>query len=82
MSFVLYLDDVSLCWFLRGCKFDVNRTKARIETFFVFRSKVVEWYADRDPLLPELLEILNLGYCLPNYLFVGFYLYFSMFPSN
>lgn len=55
------LDDLSIRWFLRGCKFDLNRTKARIENFFLFRSKITEWYSDRDPLSPELLEILNLG---------------------
>jgi hypothetical protein len=54
-------DDLSLCWFLRGCKFDLKKTKARIETFYNFRSKVTEWYSNRDPLLPELTELLNLG---------------------
>ncbi|XP_046652805.1 retinol-binding protein pinta-like [Daphnia pulicaria] len=59
------LDDLSIRWFLRGCKFDSNKTKVRIETFYSFRSKVTEWYSNRDPLLPELMELLNLGTILP-----------------
>lgn len=59
------LDELSLCWFLRGCKFDLKKTKARIESFYNFRSKVTEWYSNRDPLLPELMELLNLGTILP-----------------
>jgi hypothetical protein len=58
---IFNLDDLSLRWFLRGCKFDLNKTKVRIETFYSFRSKVTEWYSNRDPLLPELMELLNLG---------------------
>lgn len=59
------LDDLSIQWFLRGCKFDINRTKKRIDNFFSFRSRVTEWYDDRDPLRPELLDLLNLGTLLP-----------------
>lgn len=81
---ITIVDDISLHWFLRGCKFDVGKTKSRIETFYSFRAKVTEWwlfsllfyvclysfdtfqllnirYADRDPLLPDLVDILNLG---------------------
>ncbi|KAK4028900.1 retinol-binding protein pinta-like isoform X1 [Daphnia magna] len=60
-----HLDDQSIRWFLRGSKFDVKRTKERIDNFFQFRSKVTEWYSGRDPLSPELLDILNLGTILP-----------------
>jgi len=59
------LDDLSILWFLRGCKFDVKRTKTRIENFFSFRRQVKEWYSDRDPLKPELSSLLDIGSLLP-----------------
>jgi len=59
------LDEISIVWFLRGCKYDINRTKTRIENFFSFRSQVKEWYSDRDPLKPELDSLLDIGTFLP-----------------
>ena len=56
-----YKDEISIVWFLRGCKYDINRTKTRIENFFSFRSQVKEWYSDRDPLKPELDSLLDIG---------------------
>ena len=40
----------------------MKKTKARIVNFFTFRAQVQEWYGNRDPFRPELMEILNLGY--------------------
>jgi len=59
------LEDISILWFLRGCKFDINKTKTRIENFFSFRAQVKEWYSDRDPLKPELNSLLDIGTFLP-----------------
>jgi len=59
------LDYISLLWFLRGCKFDVKRTKTRIDNFFSFRTQVKEWYSDCDPLKPELNSLLDIGTFLP-----------------
>jgi len=59
------LDDISILWFLRGCKYDIKRTQTRIENFFSFRSQVKEWYSDCDPLKPELTSLLDLGTFLP-----------------
>lgn len=59
------LDDLSLLWFLRGCKFDIKATQSRIKNFFTFRGQVKEWYSDRDPLRPELNSLLDIGTFLP-----------------
>ena len=56
-----FVDDLSILWFLRACKFDIERVKSFIENHYSFRTRVTEWYADRDPLKPEILDLLNLG---------------------
>lgn len=61
-SFHSLVDDLSIIWFLRACKYDIKRTKTRMTNFFTFRLQVPEWYGNRNPILPELKEILNLGY--------------------
>ena len=55
------VDDTSILWFLRGCKFNIEATYSRIESFYSFRCKLVEWYTERDPLKPELADIIKLG---------------------
>jgi len=59
------MDDVSLLWFLRSCKFDLEKTQQRIDNFHAWRAKVPEWYSNRDPTMPELAELAKLGLCLP-----------------
>jgi len=61
----LVLDDISILWFLRGCKFDMAKTKTRIENFSSFRSRVPEWYSNRDPANNELAALIKSGLLLP-----------------
>jgi len=58
-------DTTSLIHFLRGSKFQMEKAKKRIETFYQMRAERIEWFADRNPLKPELEEILDLGLFLP-----------------
>ncbi|KAK7792213.1 hypothetical protein R5R35_000493 [Gryllus longicercus] len=58
-------DIVYLLRFLRGCKYDVEKTKRKIANFYTIRAKAPEWFLDRDPLLPAIQEMLNMGVFLP-----------------
>ncbi|XP_026476668.1 retinol-binding protein pinta-like [Ctenocephalides felis] len=58
-------DPVSILHFLRGCKFDIPKTIAKIKHFYLARSKVPEWYQNRDPHLCEIQELVDLGVFLP-----------------
>ncbi|KAJ8879264.1 hypothetical protein PR048_019871 [Dryococelus australis] len=48
--------------FLRGCKFNEERTRYKLTNFYIMRAKVPEWFSNRDPLFPQLQEMLDLGY--------------------
>ncbi|XP_039291301.1 retinol-binding protein pinta isoform X2 [Nilaparvata lugens] len=58
-------DSLNLVRFLRGGKFNFDRTIGKIESFYMLRQKTPEWYENRDPMLPELQDLLNLGVFLP-----------------
>ncbi|XP_001604950.2 retinol-binding protein pinta isoform X2 [Nasonia vitripennis] len=59
------LDDFFILRFLRGCKFDVERAKQKLRNYYEQRFLSPEWFTHRDPFLPELQELLNLGVFLP-----------------
>lgn len=58
-------DDLSLLAFLRGSKFDLEKTKTKIKNYYGMRARINEWFGDRNPLLPELQELINLGVFIP-----------------
>lgn len=58
-------DDVSILYFLRGCKFDIARTKQKLRNFYVMKAERPEWFTNRDPLLPEIHELAKLGVFIP-----------------
>nr|XP_012222898.1 PREDICTED: alpha-tocopherol transfer protein-like [Linepithema humile] len=58
-------DDFFLLRFLRVCKFDIEKTKTKIRNYYKQRSDLPEWFADKDPLRPELQELLDIGLFLP-----------------
>ncbi|XP_024873772.1 retinol-binding protein pinta-like isoform X1 [Temnothorax curvispinosus] len=58
-------DDFLILRFLRVCKFNLEKTKIRIQSYYKQRSDVPEWYMNKDPYLPELQELLDMGFCLP-----------------
>ncbi|CAH0554608.1 unnamed protein product [Brassicogethes aeneus] len=51
--------------FLRGCKFDMDKTKVKMSNFYAMKRDRPEWLSNRDPLLPELQRLVRLGVFLP-----------------
>ncbi|XP_069691387.1 retinol-binding protein pinta-like [Periplaneta americana] len=58
-------DSQCLLNFLRGCKFSLERTKSKLDMYYTFRTALPEFFSRRDPMLPEIQEILKLGVCIP-----------------
>lgn len=58
-------DDQWLLNFLRACKFSLDRTKQVLDSFYTIRTATPEFFANRDPFLPEIQRIINLGLFLP-----------------
>lgn len=55
----------NLHFFLRTCKFDVERTKKKLKVYYQMRAERTEWFDNCDPMLPEIQELLKLGVFLP-----------------
>lgn len=55
------LNDQFLVTFLRGCKYSLERTKEKIDTFFTMKTAMPETLANRDPTDPLILELIRLG---------------------
>lgn len=55
----------NILMFLRCCKFDVEKTKVKIKNFYAMKARTVEWFANRDPNLPEIDELLKIGVFVP-----------------
>lgn len=55
----------SILPFLRGCKFNLEKTKLKLKNYYVLRSEVPEWFKNRDPSLPEIQELIKLGVFMP-----------------
>lgn len=58
-------DDWSLTCFLRGCKYKQDRARRKITNYYEMRSRVPEWFHQRDPTLPALMDLLKMGVFLP-----------------
>ena len=43
-----FSDDAFVLAFLRGCKFSLERTKEKMDTFYTVRSACPEFFADWD----------------------------------
>lgn len=54
-----------LVYFLRTTKFDVDKAKQKIVKYCKIRSTRIEWFQNRDPYLPEIQELLDIGVFLP-----------------
>jgi hypothetical protein len=61
LNVLMFSDSQWLITFLRGCKFSLERTKEKLDMFYTFRSAVPEFFKNRDPLRPELREIIKSG---------------------
>ena len=58
---LLFADPVNVVRFLRGCKFDLEKTKHKMSNYYKLRAQCPEWFSQRDPCLPEIQELLQLG---------------------
>ncbi|XP_011646580.1 retinol-binding protein pinta-like isoform X2 [Pogonomyrmex barbatus] len=58
-------DDFFILRFLRTCKFNVEKTKMRMQNYYKQRSDLPEWFMNKDPFQSELQELLNMGLFLP-----------------
>uniref|UniRef100_A0A1A9WNM6 CRAL-TRIO domain-containing protein n=1 Tax=Glossina brevipalpis TaxID=37001 RepID=A0A1A9WNM6_9MUSC len=59
------MDYDNLAFFLRSCKYDLERTKKKIKCFYQMRAERPEWFSQRNPFLPEVQQLLELGVFLP-----------------
>ncbi|XP_037813921.1 alpha-tocopherol transfer protein-like [Lucilia sericata] len=55
-------DDQFLVAFLRGCKYSLEKTKSKIDKYYMLRSKYPEMFALRDVDEVKIREILKLGF--------------------
>lgn len=53
------LDDQWVLSFLRGSKFSLQRTKEKLEFYYVMRSLCPEFYTNRNAALPEIKVFLE-----------------------
>ncbi|KAF2902049.1 hypothetical protein ILUMI_04148 [Ignelater luminosus] len=58
-------DDNSILAFLRGCKFNLEITQQKITNFYTMKTERPEWFQDRDPTLPTIKELANIGVFIP-----------------
>ncbi|XP_031349749.1 retinol-binding protein pinta-like isoform X2 [Photinus pyralis] len=59
------IDNQWILSFLRGCKFSLESTKKKITHYYMMRTVAPEFLTNRDPLLPELQALLQLGVLIP-----------------
>ncbi|KAJ6648879.1 Retinol-binding protein pinta [Pseudolycoriella hygida] len=57
--------NVWLMYFLRSTKFQIEKAKRKLRRYYTMRIERVEWFSNRDPFLPEIAELLDLGVFLP-----------------
>ncbi|KAK5644460.1 hypothetical protein RI129_005760 [Pyrocoelia pectoralis] len=58
-------DQASILCFLRGCKYNLELTKKKIQNFYVMKGERTEWFVNRNPRVPEISELLQLGVFVP-----------------
>ncbi|XP_055617428.1 retinol-binding protein pinta isoform X2 [Toxorhynchites rutilus septentrionalis] len=59
-------DDVRfIVYFLRSTKFNVEKTKSKIQTYTKIRTNRIEWFKNRNPYIESVQELLELGVFLP-----------------
>ncbi|XP_076164305.1 retinol-binding protein pinta isoform X2 [Ptiloglossa arizonensis] len=59
------IDDFSMLRFLRASKFNVGKAKCKLYNYYKQRTNMPEWYSNRDPCLPQLQELFEIGILLP-----------------
>lgn len=57
----MFSDDQMILTYLRGCKFSLERTKEKLDMYYTMKTLLPEFYKNRDPLNPEIQEVLSRG---------------------
>ncbi|XP_073969356.1 retinol-binding protein pinta-like isoform X2 [Rhodnius prolixus] len=58
-------DDYNLIRFLRATKFNYEQAQKKISNFYILRGTAPEWFHNRNPNLPEIQKLLEIGVFLP-----------------
>lgn len=59
------LDEESIVPFLRGCKYDIERTKTKMQKFYMMKTDVPEWFSNRDPSAQIIQDLIKRGVFVP-----------------
>lgn len=54
-------DEQFLIIFLRGCKYDLDEVKEKIEVYYKTRTQIPDFFNDRDVTDPKYKEIIKIG---------------------
>uniref|UniRef100_A0A1B0DFH3 CRAL-TRIO domain-containing protein n=1 Tax=Phlebotomus papatasi TaxID=29031 RepID=A0A1B0DFH3_PHLPP len=58
-------DDQFLVTFFRGCKWSLERTKQKLDTFYTVRTALPDLISHRDPLEKRTLDVIRMGFVVP-----------------
>lgn len=58
-------EDKYILPFLRGCKFNLPKTKTKLTNYYTMKRDRPEWFSNRNPLLPEVQTLVKLGAFVP-----------------
>jgi hypothetical protein len=54
-------EDTHLLTFLRGCKFSLEKTKAKFDLYYTIKAACPDWFQNWDPEDQKIKEMLALG---------------------
>ncbi|KAL1494780.1 hypothetical protein ABEB36_010324 [Hypothenemus hampei] len=58
-------EDKYLLPFVRGCKFNLSKIQRKITNYYIMKRDRPEWFSNRNPLLPNLQDLIKLGVFVP-----------------
>lgn len=58
-------DRTTILRYLRGCKYSLEKTKAKLDVYYTSKGANPDMFQNRDPRNPKLREILKLGLMVP-----------------
>lgn len=59
------VEDKHLLLFLRGCKFNLSKTKQKLINYYMMKRDRPEWFSNRNPFLPDIKELIKMGVFIP-----------------
>ncbi|KAF5308785.1 hypothetical protein FQR65_LT06018 [Abscondita terminalis] len=63
---LIHPDDQFIVTFLRGCKFNFEKTKEKIDAFYSTKTLIPEYFRNRNPFVQEIQSVLKSGvYWIP-----------------